>query len=131
MRKPDWHSALSLYLKTQARRNFVIGSHDNFTFTAGCIGAMTGTDPARGLRGKYKTDGAAIKLFHDLGYADHIEYLSHGRATIPVSFAQTGDMGILGPQRVAGIFTAGRVLVMTDQLQYVPVDQVTTAYRVT
>lgn len=130
MRKTDWRAALSQYVKTQTMRPAKAGSHDNFTFAAGCIGAMTGRDPARGLRGKYSNEAAAQKLFEGLGHLDHVDYLTADREEVPASFAQAGDLAVFAAERVVGIVSGGRVYILTEAVQHVPLSRADKFYRV-
>lgn len=131
MRKTDWRAALSKYVKTQVMRPAKAGSHDNFTFTAGCIGALTGRDPARGLRGKYSSESSSQRLFEGLGHLDHVDYLTGGREEVPASFAQAGDLAVFSVERVVGIVSGGMVYMMTDVMQHVPLIRADKFYKVT
>lgn len=130
MREPDWRVRLSRWVKAQTRRPLKAGSHDNFTFVAGCIGAITGDDPARGVRGRYKSDEGAIKMFARMGYADHVDYLTHGRKVVPRAFAVAGDIAVFGPERMVGIVSGGQILMLADQVQYVPMERASEFYEV-
>lgn len=130
MVKTDWRVRLSEWLKSQQRREVKAGSHDNFTFTAGCIGAVTGEDPARGLRGKYKSEAGAAKVFERMGYADHVEYLVQGRRPVPRASARAGYLAVFWPERMVGIVSSGQILMLADQIQYVPMDRASEFYEV-
>lgn len=129
-RKPDWRAALSVHVKSQTHRPAKIGSHDNFTFAAGCIGAITGVDPARGLRGKYRSEAKARELFEAMGYLDHIDYLTANMDEVPMAYAQAGDLAIFTAERLAGIISGGQIYMMTDRVQRVPLVSASKFYRV-
>ncbi|MDT8328600.1 MAG: hypothetical protein RQ750_14660 [Roseovarius sp.] len=129
-RKTDWRAALSLYVKSQIHRPAKIGSHDNFTFVSGCIGAITGNDPARGIRGKYRSEAKARAVFEAMGYLDHIDYLTAGRDMVSMSYAQAGDLAIFPAERMAGLVSGGQIYMMTDNVQRVALAGAAKFYRV-
>lgn len=130
-RNPDWRARLSQYVKSCHGKPLKPGSHDNFTFAGGCIGAVCSDDPARGLRGKYRSDASARRLFEGLGYADHVDCLIAGREEIPASRAQGGDLAVFPAERMVGVVSGGLVYLMTDQLVRVPMLDAKKFYRVT
>lgn len=131
MRKPDWRDALARYVKTQTHRPAKAGSHDNFTFAGGCIGAMTGHDPARGLRGKYKSEAKSHEMFEALGYLDHVDYLTAELIEVPMAFARAGDLAVFPQERMVGIVSGGRVYLMADAITHVPMSRASKFCRVT
>lgn len=102
-RHQDWEERLSLYLDRVADQPFSWGEHDCALFSADCVKAMTGFDPAEAYRSKYDdARGAAIAL------------REHGAGTLlrtlksifgePISphFAQRGDV-VMRDARTAGV----------------------------
>lgn len=62
-----WEIALSSTLAACANKPFEWGKHDCCMFAADCIKAMTGKDPAKAVRKKYKTEPEAEKIMLDAG----------------------------------------------------------------
>lgn len=63
IRLPQWEGLLTAYLERVTEVPFAWGSNDCALFAASAVQAMTGIDPAEGLRGTYRTAlGAAEAL---------------------------------------------------------------------
>lgn len=130
MRYPDWNARLSHYVKAQTRRPLKYGSHDRFTFVAGAIGAMTGTDPATGLRGKYSSLATMNRMFERLGHSGLVAFLAQGLTEVPRSFAQSGDLAVFADHDLCGVVNGAAALVMGDVLSHVPLALATHVYGV-
>lgn len=90
----DWPARLARALAEAARRPFAWGSHDCALFAAGVVQALTGTDPAAELRGRYETAAGAARALGSGGLAATAEALAcaHGMEAIPPLMAQRGDV---------------------------------------
>ncbi|MCK5641912.1 MAG: hypothetical protein KAJ19_14005 [Gammaproteobacteria bacterium] len=96
-RNHDWPEALNRTVTEARTMPLVWGQHDCALFAASAIEAMTGIDVAKKFRGKYKTArGAAgqMKKFAGGGIPELADKIAaqHGFESIPVAFAQRGDV---------------------------------------
>lgn len=133
MRKPDWKACLTVYVADQARRPFAPGVHDCALFAAGAVAAMTGSDPAHGWRGRYRTVQGGLRLLRKEGYADQIAFAASLLPEIPVAFAAPGDLAVVaapdGP--ALGVVQGEAVYVLTPGgLGLLPLLGATRAFRV-
>lgn len=64
-RVQNWPIALNDVISTSANKPFCFGRHDCALFAADCIEAMTGTDLAADLRGRYATQEHADKVLDE------------------------------------------------------------------
>lgn len=95
-RLPDWRPRLSALVAACFQRRFEWGVHDCALFAADAILAMTGTDPARDLRGRYASARGARKLMRAMGFADKAALLSALLPEVPPARAAQGDIAVLG-----------------------------------
>lgn len=110
-RRADWQRRLREYLAERARTPFAWGRHDCALFTAGAVAAMTGTDPARGMRG-YRTAAGGAKKLRAAGHADHV---AAARALLPpADRPRPGDVAVVAladGERALGIVQGTHVYV--------------------
>lgn len=103
VRYQNWEETLSLYIDRVAEDRFEWGKHDCVLFTASCIKAMTGHDPAEAMRGTYSTARGAAEALRQHGAGTLLKTV---KATLgePISphFAQRGDV-VMQDARTAGI----------------------------
>lgn len=92
MRKADWESALSDYLAGQGGAVFAWGACDCAMFAAGAVLAMTGTDPAAELRGRYKSATGAARVLKRYGADDLAAWVSARFEEVAPVFAHRGDL---------------------------------------
>lgn len=102
-RHQDWEERLSLYLDRVADQPFSWGEHDCALFSADCVKAMTGGDPAEAYRGKYDTARGAALALREHGEGTLLRTLKaiFGESISP-HFAQRGDV-VMRDARTAGI----------------------------
>jgi hypothetical protein len=132
MRYPDWQTRLAAYLAEVRDVPFAYGFNDCALFVAGAVKAMTGDDPARGLRG-YRTMAGGQKKLKDAGFADHVALAASLLPTIPLFEAMPGDVVAV---KVEGGLALGIVqgrmiyLVTPEGLGLVPRSEAVRAFRV-
>lgn len=87
----NWEQALSDYLMSKRKDVFAYGSFDCAHFVAGAIEAMTGENAMEGIR-EYNSEISSLRVLKELGF-DGVEQFADSKfVSIPVGFAQTGDM---------------------------------------
>lgn len=94
-RLPDWRVRLTDYLAEVARHPLRPGRHDCALFVAGAVRAMTGSDPARGWRGKYRSLAAGQRALEARGYADHVALVAAWCPPVAPAFAAVGDIAVM------------------------------------
>lgn len=111
----DWHARLVAYLSDASRQPFEYGRHDCATFAAGAVAAMTGTDLAEAMRGRYRTLKGGLRMLRRDGFADHVEFAAANFEEVPVARACPGDIAAVpGPDGQAlGIVQGGAIYVLT------------------
>ncbi len=92
MRLPDWQSRLASCIKDRSKIPFAWGSQDCALFAADCVQAISGNDPALGLRGTYQDARGAARVMKDGLRTIAAERL--GEEISPL-LAQAGDVGLL------------------------------------
>lgn len=120
MRRDDWYSRLSTYVEDVRRKPFAYGDHDCALFAAGAVLAMTGIDPAAGLRGKYKTLGGGLRRLKKLGFANHAELAASMFEEIHPSHAHIGDIAAIdlsGGAIALGVVQGARIFVLRPDHQ--------------
>ena len=91
----NWPRALDAYVEACRHRPFTWGRHDCLLFAAGAVKAIAGADPAKGKRGKYRSEAGAQKLIHaNGGWHKLITACAKGVGMKPVktALAQRGDV---------------------------------------
>ena len=66
-RRDDWPERLDAYILETTHRPWGWGRKDCVMWALGAVKAMTGKDPARGIRGKYRTEKQAFETLEILG----------------------------------------------------------------
>jgi hypothetical protein len=94
----DRRSRLLDYIETVRREPFEYGKCDCGLFAAGAVAAMTGTDPAEALRGRYSTFAGGIKKLRQAGYPDHVAMAAALYAKVPRAEAQVCDIAVLNSE---------------------------------
>ena len=133
MRLPDWEERFAQLVHESQLRAFKWGAFDCCTFAADAVEALTGADPMRNLRGKYRNWRGAAVLVRTLGglrkaVADVLgEPMEHSR------MAQRGDI-VLVPGDAApalGVVVGSSALVpMQTGTQRVAIGDWLAAWRV-
>jgi hypothetical protein len=93
-RRADWPGRLAAAIEAGRKTGFVWGENDCCLFAANVVLAMTGYDPARGMRGYTTAAGAAAKLKQHGGVAAIAAdgAMRHGWPEIPPAEARRGDV---------------------------------------
>ncbi len=92
VRQPDWEQALADYLAAHGAAVFTWGTCDCAMFAAGAVAAMTGTDPAADIRGRYKSQAGAARAIKHAGFANLSEWVSAKFQEVPPAWAYRGDL---------------------------------------
>lgn len=132
-RTDDWLIRLHEAVEAQRHDQFAWGERDCALFAADCVLAMTGTDPAKGFRGRYKTSQGAALALKRAGHMTLADMASSVLTGIPVALASTGDVAAWEDDGnlVLGVFIGERVMGrMTHGLGTVDRSVVTMAWRV-
>jgi hypothetical protein len=91
-RVPDWENALSRYLLRVRDRPHKYGEHDCMLFVAGAVKALTGRDPAKGHRRKYRSEKTAASYLLKLGFKTPAAMVNAHLKPKSLAFAQRGDV---------------------------------------
>ncbi|MEH6834803.1 MULTISPECIES: DUF6950 family protein [Falsihalocynthiibacter] len=132
IRKPNWRAELFAYIASARGKKFRAGRNDCALFSAGAVHAMTGFDPARGLR-KYSSLKGGWAMLSEMGFADHVEYAASLFPEIPVLQASVGDLAVIkGADDFAiGVVQGPSIFVLTRQgMGVIPLTQAAKAFRV-
>lgn len=140
MRVDNWPTILQSYIAEARAREFSWGDFDCCLFPCDVILAMTGLDPARSFRGKYKSKrgaygqlrrqyGGGVREAADAILGGELEFPEVGRA-----FAQRGDVGLIStPDGDALALCVGARWVIpnpVEGLTYIGTGEVIKAWRV-
>ena len=110
MRLPDWDTRMRLAIDGSAYRPFAYGCWDCCLFAADIVEAMTGTDPAAELRGRYADVMEAMRIIRSYGgMAAMLDELL-GTAPIKPALASRGDVVLLHPPKDGDIEQIGTCL---------------------
>lgn len=92
-RKPTWRADLTAFIEASRGSGFKWGENDCALWAASAYEAVTGFDPAHGLRGKYTTPAGALKALKKAGF-ETPEAIAEGRIgpQKPPAFALPGEM---------------------------------------
>lgn len=144
-RRPDWPERLRKIIEAARTRPFSWGKHDCCLFACDAVKAMTGTDPAKPFRGRYKTKrGAfgALKRFAGGGVLETAQKITDELAfsEIPVSLAGRGDVVLArvpmadgGEGDALGVVSmdaANAVFTGPEGMAFVPVKECSHAWRI-
>ena len=101
-RYPDWPRRLYAHLQTSAQLPFAWGVHDCALFACAGVAALTGIDPAAGLRGTYTSrfGATSVVLREAGGFENLVERLAarHDMKEVPPKRAQRGDLVLFDSQ---------------------------------
>lgn len=97
IRHQDWEDRLRTYLDRVKEDKFEWGTHDCALFSADCVNAMTGVDPAEVFRGTYDTARGAAEALRTHGGGTLLRTMRQwfGEALESVHQAQRGDLVML------------------------------------
>lgn len=111
-RFPDWRGRLAAELRNWKDRPFAYGQADCALFTAACVKAVTGHDPARGFRG-YRTEAEGLRKVRAKGFASHVAVFE--ACLSPTSRPQAGDVAVveIDGQEAVGIVQGRGVYLMS------------------
>jgi hypothetical protein len=108
MRKEDWPDLLLAEIDRHTKLPFEYGKNDCFTFPMDCVKAMTGVDPFKAQRGKYKTLKGAYKLLKEGKCKNVGDAFAARFPEIPVAMAGRGDIGVVpGDGFMSGVVVVG------------------------
>jgi hypothetical protein len=123
-RHPQWEQRLHDYFVAVHDLPHAYGQHDCLLHAANTIRAVTGKDPARGHRRKYKSQASAVRYLERLGHDSPEAMLDSLLKQKPVGFAQRGDIVLVPGNAVPGmpegwaipatVFDGANALVIAD-----------------
>lgn len=90
-RLSNWEQALSDYLASKRHIAFAYGSFDCAHFVAGAVEAITGENPMDSIR-EYNSEISSLRVLKELGFDDLEQFMNSKFTSVPVGFAQTGDI---------------------------------------
>ena len=126
---PQWEKRLVAVTEVHINTPLVWGKSDCLLTACDAIEAMTGVDPAAGIRGKYKSKAGAYRLIKQHGYDSLGAVLADRFAEIPVAMAGRGDVGIY--QNTVGYFCEyGFAVKGEDGLRFLPRTMAERAFKV-
>ena len=137
MRLEDWPKRLIKAIEEAESKTFRWGVWDCWLFVADCVEAMTGSDPAEHLRGRYFTEQEADDLLEHMGGVDDVlERLGFAPITNK-NFTQRGDIVIFpftvdGEHKEAAGICVGQYFVCAthEGLTHVAMNHCRKAFRV-
>jgi hypothetical protein len=109
VRRSDWAERLSAYLAAVAKKPHAYGKHDCLIFVAGAVKAQTGTDFARGHRGKYRSAASAARYLKGLGFESAAAMVAARLPEKPIGFAQRGDI-VADADGIPGVCIGGEAV---------------------
>ncbi|KAB2728266.1 hypothetical protein F9K83_02055 [Brucella anthropi] len=116
---------------TEAHLNtpLVWGRSDCILTVADAVKAVLGDDPAKDIRGKYKSKAGAYRLVRQRGFKSVADVLGSLFEEIPVALAQRGDLGVY--ENTAGYFCEyGFAVKGEDGLRFLPRTMAEKAFKV-
>jgi hypothetical protein len=129
MKVADWRQKLTEYLTEMSHRRVSFGAWDCAIFAGGAAGAQMGVDYLKGWVGTYSDMTSGIEVLNRKGYADHIDLVRQTFSEVPVSFAQEGDIAVVGD--ALGVVQGSSIYVLRDEgIGLVPLLSARTAFRV-
>lgn len=129
MRHHDWEKRLVAITEAHLNTPMVWGQSDCILTAADAVEAVLGDDPAKDIRGKYKSKTAAYRLIKQRGFKSVAEALSSQFEEIPVALAQRGDLGVY--EKTAGYFCEyGFAVKGEDGLRFLPRTMAEKAFKV-
>lgn len=96
-RRPDWRTRLVAAVDDFRGAPFAWdGAHDCGMFFADVVLAVTGTDIAEPLRGRYRSKAGAFRALRSLGFDDHVAYVASLLPEIDnPAMARAGDGAVI------------------------------------
>jgi hypothetical protein len=92
MRLPDWETRLAAAMRPHMQAPMQYGVCDCFIICADAVRAVTGNDPFKGVRGRYKTETGAAKLLRKRGFNSVQDAWASLFEPIHPAVAQRGDI---------------------------------------
>nr|WP_278377181.1 hypothetical protein [Brucella anthropi] len=107
----------------------VWGRSDCILTVADAVEAVLDDDPAKDIRGKYKSKVGAYRLVRQRGFKSVADVLASRFEEIPVALAQRGDLGVY--ENTAGYFCEyGFAVKGEDGLRFLPRTVAEKAFKV-
>lgn len=130
-KRPTWDADLRAYLNACRRMHFEWGTWDCALCAAGAVEAMTGTDPAANLRGRYTDAATGKQLINQLGYLDHIDMAAALFDTVKnKALAAWGDIAAVPTNAGLALGIVGGPVIFAPRLRGLGTLQLTDAKRV-
>ncbi len=132
-RLQDWDRRLASLVNRHMRLPGEWGASDCLLTVADAIEAVTGIDPAKGVRGRYKTEAGAAKLLLKRGYADVEQALSDRFPPVGRLLAMRGDVGVIernGMLSAGFVCDRGFAVKSESGLSFVSQTAIKTAFKV-
>ncbi len=134
MKLNNWTTTLSGLIESRRHRSFEWGVHDCMLWPSDVVEALTGKDPAAGLRGTYSTALSAMRIVTAHGGLAELISTQLNLQPTSTKFAHRGDVVLFGsPERLCGGVCLGDVAAFVDVegLKFTPMKHVhTTSWRV-
>ncbi len=134
MRHPEWEKRLVAVTEAHINTPLVWGKSDCLLTVADAVEAVTGNDPAKDIRGKYKSKTGAYRLIKSRGFDSLIVILADRFEEVPASLAQRGDVGVFvneNGDQAAGYFCEyGFAVKGEDGLRFLPRTMAERAFKV-
>lgn len=129
MRHSDWEKRFVAVTERHLNTPCVWGKSDCLLTVADAVEAITGTDPAADIRGKYRSMPGAYKLIKARGFSDVASVLAGQFEEIAPALAQRGDIGVY--EKTAGYFCEyGFAVKGDDGLRFIPRTMAERAFKV-
>lgn len=131
-RLPDWEKRLNAEIEAWRHRIYVIrkdDSSDCMMFTANCIVAVTGEDPAAAWRDSYHNEAEAQAILDDAGGAEALVTRTLGIQPVAIALARRGDI-VLGPAAPGPCLGRYAAFMTDDGLTFRPLHQCLKAWRI-
>lgn len=133
MRYQDWPERLNQIIIDSRDKSFMWGSHDCCLFAANVILELIGKDFANDLRSTYSTVLEAARILKERNGVRGIATSALGNEISP-SLAQRGDIVLIHTEEHGDTLTVciGEYCIApgADKLQYIPMNDAITAWRV-
>ena len=140
IRREDWPERMDAAISLARRRKFSWGRHDCALFICDVVEAMTGTDMAYGLRGRYSDELGAKAIAGELGGAG-LRALARfiasrfGLQEVLPRYARRGDAVLaraaIGGRLAFGVCVGAETLIAgPDGLVAIPLERSVKAWRI-
>ncbi len=129
MRHPEWEKRLVAVTEAHLSTPLVWGKSDCILTAADAVEAVLGDDPAKDIRGNYKSKTGAYRLIRQRGFKSVSDVLASQFEEVPVALAQRGDLGVY--DKTAGYFCEyGFAVKGEDGLRFLPRTMAERAFKV-